>query len=110
MQAREIPRALFSRNCAWWEIKSCRDHAKTLSIDSHNIVRLCFYPSHHSGIQMTVRYSHLAPKHTLAAVELLGASSPASSTGTTTSTDGVQREVELRNKFHEFLSGRFGQV
>jgi len=48
----------------------------------------------HKSIQMTVRYSHLAPKHTLAAVELLGASSPASSTSTTTSTDDVQREVD----------------
>jgi integrase len=48
----------------------------------------------HKSIQMTVRYSHLAPKHTLAAVELLGASSSVSSTGTTTSTDGVQREVD----------------
>ncbi len=47
----------------------------------------------HKSIQMTVRYSHLAPKHTLAAVELLGASSTASSTSTTTSTDGVQPEV-----------------
>ncbi len=27
----------------------------------------------HKSIEMTVRYSHLAPKHTLAAVELLSA-------------------------------------
>ncbi len=31
----------------------------------------------HKSIEMTVRYSHLAPKHTLAAVELLSAPSPA---------------------------------
>jgi len=47
----------------------------------------------HKSIQMTVRYSHLAPKHTLAAVELLGASaSTANSIDTTTSTEGVQQE------------------
>jgi len=40
----------------------------------------------HKSIEMTVRYSHLAPKHTLAAVELLTATESANSTGTTTST------------------------
>jgi hypothetical protein len=48
----------------------------------------------HKSIQMTVRYSHLAPKHTLAAVELLGANSKTSSTGTRTSTEGVQGDGE----------------
>jgi hypothetical protein len=48
----------------------------------------------HKCIQMTVRYSHLAPKHTLAAVELLGATSKSSSTGTRTSTEGVQGDGE----------------
>ena len=40
----------------------------------------------HKTIEMTVRYSHLAPKHTLAAVERLTATESANSTGTTTST------------------------
>jgi site-specific recombinase XerD len=48
----------------------------------------------HKSIQMTVRYSHLAPKHTLAAVELLGADNTTSSTGTTTSTDSVHQDSE----------------
>jgi len=40
----------------------------------------------HKGISMTVRYSHLAPKHTLAAVELFADASTALSTDTRTST------------------------
>src|SRR6266478_612138 len=40
----------------------------------------------HKSIEMTVRYSHLAPKHTLAAVERLTATDSVNSTGTTTST------------------------
>jgi site-specific recombinase XerD len=48
----------------------------------------------HKSIQMTVRYSHLTPKHTLAAVELLGAAIPTSPTGTKTSTEP---EVEISN-------------
>jgi site-specific recombinase XerD len=48
----------------------------------------------HKSIQMTVRYAHLTPKHTLAAVELLGANSKNGSTGTRTSTGGVQGDGE----------------
>jgi hypothetical protein len=42
-----------------------------------------FKPPRHA---MTVRYSHLAPAHTLAAVERLACNSPAQPTGTRTST------------------------
>lgn len=48
----------------------------------------------HKSMQMTIRYAHLAPKHTLAAVEVLGANSPTDSTDTITSTEGVEREVQ----------------
>jgi site-specific recombinase XerD len=51
----------------------------------------------HKSIEMTVRYSHLAPKHTLAAVERLTTTESVNSTGTTTSTgtsDQSQTEVE----------------
>jgi site-specific recombinase XerD len=41
----------------------------------------------HKSIQMTVRYSHLTPKHTLAAVERLAGGIPAIPTGTKTSTE-----------------------
>jgi site-specific recombinase XerD len=40
----------------------------------------------HKNIAMTVRYSHLAPAHTLAAVERLASISPAQPSGTRTST------------------------
>jgi len=40
----------------------------------------------HKSIAMTVRYSHLSPSHTLAAVERLARALPASPTDTTTST------------------------
>jgi hypothetical protein len=40
----------------------------------------------HKTIEMTVRYSHLAPKHTLAALERLTVTEPGNATGTTTST------------------------
>jgi hypothetical protein len=40
----------------------------------------------HKSIAMTVRYSHLAPAHTLAAVERLAGNNPAQPTGTRTST------------------------
>lgn len=51
----------------------------------------------HKSIEMTVRYSHLAPKHTLAAVERLTASESANSTGTTTSTGtSEQSQAEVR--------------
>ncbi len=43
----------------------------------------------HKSISMTVRYSHLAPKHTLAAVELLVGGSTAAPTGTKTSTEAA---------------------
>jgi site-specific recombinase XerD len=41
----------------------------------------------HKSISMTVRYSHLTPKHTLAAVELLAGVSPETPTDTRTSTN-----------------------
>lgn len=44
----------------------------------------------HKTISMTVRYSHLAPKHTLAAVERLDASTE-QPTDTTTDTKGLER-------------------
>jgi site-specific recombinase XerD len=44
----------------------------------------------HKTIAMTVRYSHLAPKHTIAAVERLDAPT-ASRTDTTTDTKGLER-------------------
>lgn len=40
----------------------------------------------HKSIEMTVRYSHLTPKHTLAAVQRLTATDSTNSTGTRTST------------------------
>jgi len=48
----------------------------------------------HKSIQMTIRYSHLAPQHTLAAVELLGARGTSQATSTRTSTEGVPQEGE----------------
>lgn len=51
----------------------------------------------HKSIEMTVRYSHLAPKHTLAAVERLTATESVNSTGTTTSTStSDQNQTEVR--------------
>ena len=40
----------------------------------------------HKSIAMTVRYSHLSPTHTLAAVERLVGAVPEAATGTRTST------------------------
>jgi len=40
----------------------------------------------HKSIQMTVRYSHLTPKHTLAAVEMLAGTTTVAPTDTRTST------------------------
>ena len=52
----------------------------------------------HKSIQMTVRYSHLTPRHTLAAVEKLTGSSPATPTDTRTSTESeVQISLERSN-------------
>jgi len=50
----------------------------------------------HKSIQMTVRYSHLTPKHTLAAVERLPGSVSANPTDTKTSTESegqISREL-----------------
>jgi hypothetical protein len=41
----------------------------------------------HKSIQMTVRYSHLTPKHTLAAVKRLAGAVSATPTDTKTSTE-----------------------
>ena len=46
----------------------------------------------HKSISMTVRYSHLAPKHTLAAVELLVGGYTAETTSTKTSTEPEDRK------------------
>jgi hypothetical protein len=43
----------------------------------------------HKSIAMTVRYSHLSPTHTLAAVERLGRTTPEAPTGTKTSTSPI---------------------
>jgi site-specific recombinase XerD len=45
----------------------------------------------HKSIQMTVRYSHLTPKHTLAAVERLAGGDSETPTGTKTSTESEER-------------------
>jgi site-specific recombinase XerD len=45
----------------------------------------------HKSIQMTVRYSHLTPKHTLAAVERLAGGALETPTGTKTSTEVGER-------------------
>jgi hypothetical protein len=51
----------------------------------------------HKSIEMTVRYSHLSPKHTLAAVERLTATESANPTGTTTGTGtSEQNQTEVR--------------
>jgi integrase len=49
----------------------------------------------HKSISMTVRYSHLAPKHTLAAVQLLTGSVSEAPTGTRTSTEEI---VQIRSE------------
>jgi|HubBroStandDraft_6_1064221.scaffolds.fasta_scaffold11923_5 site-specific recombinase XerD len=52
----------------------------------------------HKSIAMTVRYSHLTPKHTLAAVERLAGDVSATPTDTTTSTsvfDGIKTESAI---------------
>jgi site-specific recombinase XerD len=48
----------------------------------------------HKSIQMTVRYSHLTPKHTLAAVERLVGAIPENPTDTKTST-GTEGQISL---------------
>lgn len=48
----------------------------------------------HKSIQMTVRYSHLTPKHTLAAVERLAGTASATPTDTKTST-GPEEQISL---------------
>jgi hypothetical protein len=45
----------------------------------------------HKTISMTVRYSHLAPKHTLAAVELLTGSTSGALTDTKSSTKAAEQ-------------------
>jgi site-specific recombinase XerD len=51
----------------------------------------------HKSIQMTVRYSHLTPKHTLAAVERLAEAGTAVPTDTKTST---KPEEQIRDEVH----------
>ena len=45
----------------------------------------------HKSIAMTVRYSHVAPKHSLAAVERLAGDIPESPTDTRTSTSAIEQ-------------------
>jgi len=45
----------------------------------------------HKSIAMTVRYSHLSPTHTLAAVERLSAAILEVPTGTKTSTNAIEQ-------------------
>jgi site-specific recombinase XerD len=45
----------------------------------------------HTSIQITVRYSHLSPKHTLAAVERLARANPEHPTETKTSTETTEQ-------------------
>jgi hypothetical protein len=52
----------------------------------------------HKSIQMTVRYSHLTPKHTLAAVEMLEGAITVAPTDTRTSTEPKEPiSVEARH-------------
>ncbi len=52
----------------------------------------------HKSIQMTVRYSHLTPKHTLAAVEMLAGTITVAPTDTRTSTEPKEPiSVEARH-------------
>jgi site-specific recombinase XerD len=50
----------------------------------------------HKSIQMTVRYSHLTPRHTLAAVERLTGAVSATPTDTKTST-GAEEQISLES-------------
>ncbi len=54
----------------------------------------------HKSISMTVRYAHLAPKHTLAAVELLAGGSTVEPTGTKTSTEATEQKQKLGVNAH----------
>ncbi len=56
----------------------------------------------HKSIAMTVRYSHLTPKHTLAAVDLLAGPLPEPPTDTRTSTD----ENAANSKAKSLLSSK----
>lgn len=57
------------------------------------------------SIEMTVRYSHLAPKHTLAVGERLTATESKNSTCTRTST-GTSEQVQTKvERVHYALSG-----
>ena len=52
----------------------------------------------HKQISMTVRYSHLAPQHQLAAVERLAAASPVSQTANSTATTTATEQNEALRK------------
>jgi site-specific recombinase XerD len=54
----------------------------------------------HKSIQMTVRYSHLSPKHTLTAVEMLVEPTTPAPTGTKTSTEGLGLELPDTHSVH----------
>ena len=54
----------------------------------------------HKSIQMTVRYSHLTPKHTLAAVEKLAGAATAVPTDTKTSTEQTDRVSPETTHYH----------
>ena len=61
----------------------------------------------HKSIQMTVRYSHLTPKHTLAAVEMLAGAVTVVPTDTKTSTE--QKE-QISAETRSYPLSRFGVV
>ncbi len=54
----------------------------------------------HKSISMTVRYSHLTPKHTLAAVERLAEVIPENPTDTKTSTNAAEQIPTDMNYIH----------
>jgi len=54
----------------------------------------------HKSISMTVRYSHLAPKHTLAAVELLTGGPTVRPTVSKTSTEQTDQNQEKEVRTH----------
>jgi site-specific recombinase XerD len=60
----------------------------------------------HKSIQMTVRYSHLNPKHTLAAVELLAGDRPAIATDTKTSTEANDMRRDERGMSTKSFQGK----
>jgi site-specific recombinase XerD len=57
----------------------------------------------HKQISMTVRYSHLAPQHQLAAVERLAAASPVRQTANPTATTTATKRIDRSRKEEAFV-------